>query len=309
MAIGLVLKAQSGSFHVESAGVLYRCGLRGRLRLERGRKVFPVAVGDRVGFTPGEELEGGLRAGVIDRVEPRISKLSRRASGRGDTEQILVANLDTLLIVTAVREPVFRRGFIDRLIVSAESGGMEPVLVMNKMDLSKEEGAPEEVLGVYEALGYRVFRTSVSEGTGLEALGEFIHRRMSVMIGPSGAGKSSLAAAIEPGLELRISAVSSKTGKGRHTTTHLELHPLSGGGYMADTPGVREFGLWEVEPGELRHYFREMEALEGECHFSECSHSHEPKCAVQDAVARGEIDRERWRSYCRLLSSLQSKSG
>jgi ribosome biogenesis GTPase len=310
LAQGIVLKAQSGSFLVDGGGAVYRCRLRGRMRLDRGRAVLPVAVGDRVEFSP--TAEGTPREspeGAIEKVLPRRSKLSRRASGRQDVEQVLVANLDTLLVVVSVAQPIYRRGLVDRLFVSGEVGGLEPVLVMNKMDLAGEGSEVSSDLAVYEGLGYDVFPTSAVTGEGVGELADRVRGAMSVMVGPSGTGKSSLVNRIEPGLRVRTKEISRKTSKGRHTTTHLELHSLGGGGYMADTPGIREFGLWDVPPGDLHLYFPEMEPYQGSCRFSPCSHSHEPDCAVKEAVEEGRIDRGRHESYCRLLESILEKRG
>jgi ribosome biogenesis GTPase len=217
---------------------------------------------------------------------------------------ILGANLDIIVLVFAARSPEPNTRLLDRMLVASERGGIEPVICVNKMDLAERPAETERLFETYGGLGYRLLFASAKNRTGIEDITALMSGKISLFAGPSGAGKTSLIAAIQPGLELRVAAVSDRTGKGRHTTTHFELHPLAGGGYLADTPGIREFGVWGVTPPELGAYFREFAPFLGECRFSTCTHSHEPSCAVKEAVASGAIASHRYESYLRILDTI-----
>jgi ribosome biogenesis GTPase len=295
---GLVLAAQSGFFTVEpdGAGPL-TCRLRGRLK--RGRRTSDlVVIGDRVEITvtsPGE--------GMIERVLPRRSRLSRPRPGRGGAarEDVVVANVDQLLAVFACAHPAPHLRMLDRFLVAAEYNELAAVVVATKVDLVGEPSA-RELFGVYEAAGYRVLYTSVRANVGLAELERSLVGRVSALAGPSGAGKSSLLNALQPGLRLATADVSDAVGKGRHTTVMARLLPLDGRGWVADTPGLRELGLWRIPAAALASCFRELRPVAGACQYDDCRHVHEPGCAVREAVTAGTVSAARYDSYLRLLA-------
>lgn len=300
--IGLVRSAVGGVYEVEvhqegaSAGDVVQASLRGRLKQEQ-RTGDAVVVGDGVDVRAHDD--GGH---TIERVHDRRTELARRAPGGGrHRAKVMVANVDQLVAVFALAHPAPRLRMLDRFLVLAESSGMDAVIVANKTD----RAGPEEraVFEIYERIGYPVLYASAAEGMGTDQLRERLRDRISVLAGPSGVGKSSLLNAIQPGLSLRTAEVSERVRKGRHTTVSAQLIPLECGGYVADTPGLRELGLWQVEPEDLDLYFPELAPhLEG-CRFGRsCSHSHEPGCAVLEAVAAGEVSEARLASYRALLA-------
>lgn len=292
---GLVVRAQSGFFEVATAQGVLTAEVRGRLKQVR-RKSDLMALGDRVRVRrtdPGH--------GLIEAVEPRKSVLSRRDPGLR-REQVLVANPDQMVFILSAAEPAptpRHRRLLDRLLVVAERERLPAVVVVNKVDLTGRE-AGAQLFADYARLDYPVLPTSARSGEGIEALRESLAGRISVLAGPSGVGKSSLLNAIQPGLGLATKAISHSTGKGTHTTVFPALIPLEVGGYVADTPGVKAFVLWDVEPDELDAYFRELAPLVPQCAFNDCTHLHEPGCAVLAAVADGSVSEARYDSYRRL---------
>ena len=298
---GRVIRARTGFYDVQHGNLTLRCTLRGTLkrkrRSETGRRLYadPVAVGDWVVFTQLDEEEG-----VVEDILPRETKFSRQYAGKqGDIEQVIVANAHQIVAVASTLMPPLNFRTLDRFLILAEAGDMEAVICLNKMDLvettQREEFADAFVN--YEKLGYQVLYTSINIPESLEALHDALKDKFSVIVGASGVGKSSLLNALQPNLGLRVGEVGIKTQKGRHTTTLVELFPLDFGGEVADTPGIREVGLWGVDTENLEHYFPEMEPYLGTCKFNDCAHVAEPDCAVQDAVESGEIHPERYRSY------------
>ena len=289
---GLIVKAQSGFFTVETGQGLITCQLRGRLK--QGRAVGDLAaVGDRVQVSVLPD-----RTGVIEQVEDRkrlIARLDPRP--QGVYQQILLANPDQAVFVFACAHPDPRLRMLDRFLVIAEKQRIPAVIVANKIDLVKKPG---DIFGLYEPIGYHVLYTSAQTGAGLDEFHAQLKGRISALAGPSGAGKSSLLNAIQPGLGLAISEVSVAINKGKHTTVVRELFPLQGGGYVADTPGWRSLALWDTQPEELDGYFPELASLVAGCQFSDCTHSHEPGCAVLAALKAGKIHPERYESYRRL---------
>ena len=283
---------------------MLRCQLRGRVkraqRSAKGRQIYadPVAVGDEVVVTPRDNEEG-----VIEEILPRRTKFSRRYPGKRDAiEQIVVANADQVVIVLSTRLPDFNLRFLDRFLILAEVGEMDAVVCLNKIDLidSAERQELRSILSAYEQLGYPVIFTSINHSESIQAFRDALRDRFSVVVGASGVGKSSLLNAVQPGLGLRVGEVGLKTGKGRHTTTLVELFPLEFGGEVADTPGIREVGLWGVDTENLDLYFPEMEPYLGECKYTDCIHVSEPRCAITDAVNTGKISDVRYQSYISL---------
>lgn len=274
-------------------GRIYQCWVRGVLKSMSTDLRHVVATGDRVVITPSGESEA-----AIERVEPRTSVICRTSRGR---RHILVSNVDRVLIVSSAAEPRLKPNLIDRLIVTAEKHGVEPLICINKVDLV-DPADLQPLVGVYGQLGYPVVLVSATMGWGIVALREFLRGRQSVVTGQSGVGKSSILNAIEPGLGLSVGEVSEENQKGRHTTTSASLIPLSFGGYVVDTPGVRQFQLWDVIPEEVAGYYREIRPYVNACKYPNCSHTHELECAVKSAVADNQIDVRRYESYCALYA-------
>ncbi len=290
---GRVISVHGAVSLVQSdAGRLHRCATRGLLKTLSTDHLHVVAAGDRVMFRPeGDE-------GLIERIEPRRGVLSRANRGR---RHVLVANVDQLLIISSAAEPVLKPNLIDRMIVTAEKAHIRPVICINKVDLI-EPADLQPLIGVYGQMGYQVILVSALTGAGVQHMRRLLQGCESVVAGQSGVGKSSLLNAIEPGLDLRIAAVSRENQKGRHTTSAAQLIPLAAGGFVVDTPGIRQFQLWDVIPQEVGGYYRDIRPYVSLCRFPDCTHTHEADCAVKDAVADGRVDTRRYGSYCQLFA-------
>lgn len=297
---GRVLQAAGGVYTVElDGGRLLEAVLRGRIKREE-------RTGDRV--VAGDEVEVALAAdgsATIETVRPRRTELARRAPGHGRTARAMVANVDRVAAVFAYERPMPRLRLLDRFLVLAESNDLPAVVIANKLDLRGDD----DPFALYERVGYEVLRTSVTTGAGLERLGELLAAGTTVLTGPSGVGKSSLLNALDPTLSLRVGEVSEAVGKGRHTTVTARLIPLEGGGYVADTPGLRELGLWSLEPELLAQEFREFRPFLDGCRFGHsCHHDSEPGCAVRQAIQDGEIAPARHESYLALRAELEQSA-
>ena len=303
---GIVLQARSGRHRVQTGDGFVTCHLRGKLKKVR-LSTDLIATGDWVHWRatrPGR--------GVIEEVLPRETQLSRRRPGHIEAEQVIVANPDQVVYIFSVREPFPRLRMLDRLLVIAENNDLPAIICANKVDLLDCGGDPAAnavdearvLFGLYEDIGYPVLYTSAFTGQGIDTLRERLRGQLSVLCGPSGVGKSSLLNAIQPELGLAVREISRATGKGRHATVSVRLWPLHDGGYVADTPGLREAGLWDIEPEELAWHYVEIRPYLSDCRFSSCTHTHEPDCAVQAAVQAGAISEVRYDSYCRLLAGV-----
>ncbi len=291
---GLITKAQSGFFWVETGEGIIVCQLRGKLKQGRAKGDI-AALGDSVEITV---LDDG--SGVVEFVEERrqlIARIDPRPNGV--YQQVLLANPDQAVFVFACANPNPKLRMLDRFLVIAEKQKIPVVLVANKIDLVEE---PKDSFGMYEAIGYRVIYTSTKNQTGLEELRTQLQKKISAFAGPSGVGKSSLLNALQPGLGLAVNEISSAMNKGRHTTVVRQMFALEGGGYVADTPGWKSLGLWDTEPEEIDAYFPELRSLVQNCQFSDCTHQHEPGCAVLTALKAGKIHPERYESFVRLRS-------
>jgi ribosome biogenesis GTPase / thiamine phosphate phosphatase len=291
--LGRVLRVQGLHSTVQlEDGSLRRCATRRLLKTLSTDQRHVVAAGDLAWVRPE-----GANEGIIERIEPRRGVLSRTSRGR---QHVLVANVDQVLAIVSAAEPRLKPHLVDRYLVAAEKSGVEPVVCINKIDLI-DAADLQPLVGVYSQLGYRVLLVSAARGWNIEPLRRLLKGRQSVVAGQSGVGKSSLLNAVQPGLELRVRSVSAENEKGRHTTTTAELIPLECGGYVVDTPGIRQFQLWDVIPAEVSGYFREFRPYVSRCRYPDCTHVHEEPCAVKDAVADGYIDVRRYESYLRML--------
>jgi ribosome biogenesis GTPase len=309
---GRVLRVHGLWSVVESEdGRPYRCAVRRLLKSLVTDERSIVTTGDRVWFRPANPQEQNSVAadqapeampeGLIERVEPRHGVLTRASRRR---EHVLVANVDQLVIVMSLVEPDLKPHLIDRYIAAAEQGGLTPVVCLNKADLVPAE-ALQPLIGAYSQLGITEFLTSAHTGQGLDRLHRLLVGRTTVFSGQSGVGKSSLLNALQPGLGLRVREVSESTQKGRHTTTTAELIRLDFGGWVVDTPGLRQLQLWNIRPEEMEGFFREFRPYVPLCAFPDCTHTHEAGCAVKRAVARRQISERRYTSYLGLFEGAE----
>lgn len=294
MLPGLITSAQSGFFTVTTRQVDLVCTLRGKLK-QKSRTGDLAAIGDRVLVRQTE-----AERGVIFEIEPRQSLIARQApTPRGEYQQIIIANPDQIIYVFACSQPAPRIRMLDRFLVIAEKQNIPAAIVANKVDLVGMDHAHQQ-FDHYQPLGYRVFYTSTRTHIGIDDLHAYLIDKISALAGPSGVGKSSLLNAIQPGLGLAVQHTSVATGKGRHTTVDSRLIRLEGGGYVADTPGLRSLALWDIEAEELDGYFPEIKPLVSLCQFNDCTHITEPGCAVREAADKGTIHPDRYESYVRL---------
>jgi ribosome biogenesis GTPase len=290
---GLVVRSTAGFVDVRIDGDVVQARMRGRLK-NTPRTTDLCVIGDQVMVSQPDE-----QSFVVVEVLPRATRFSRRQPGRGPRkEDVLVANLDQLMITFCHGRPALNIRLLDRFLVIAEHQHIQPVIVMNKADL-REPGDPSWQR-VYESIGYPVLTVSAGTGDGMGALTAALRGKISAFVGPSGVGKSSVINRILPDLDLSIASVSDHHGKGRHTTRVASLYALPEGGFLADTPGIRELGTWALPIEHLDQCFPEFSAYRERCAFRSCSHTHEPQCAVVDAVNAGDVDRERYESYVRL---------
>lgn len=291
---GRVLERDGAGYRVLVATTEYRAVLRGRVK----RDADKLIAGDIVELEP--EAGGELLA--ITGVEPRRTVLERRVpDGRGTRP--VAANVDEVFVVTSVQDPAPVPQLLDRLLVLAEVSSIPATLVITKIDLAK----PDELVERFRLTGYPICQTSAATGAGVDAFGETLRRHTSVVTGASGVGKSSLLNAVQPGLGLRVGAVSEKSRRGRNTTVSAVMIPLARGGFLVDTPGFSDVGLWGVDPRELASCFPEMRPFIGTCRFNDCLHQHEPGCKVLEAVERGEILPDRLKSYQLLLEEVRAE--
>ncbi len=297
MLSGTVLQGLGGVYEVQTPDGVVEAVLRGRIKRDE-RTGAKVVVGDRVDVD--EERAGEETVWAIVRVHDRTTVLARRAPGKAPRPKAIVANVDQVLIVFAAAHPDPHLRMLDRFLVIAADSDIAPLIIVNKTDRSGMDAA-RAIFRPYERAGYPVLYTSAKQNQGVDAVREALCGRLSALMGPSGVGKSSLLNEVQPGLGLRVAAISEAVNKGRHTTVTAQLIPLECGGWVADTPGLRELGLWQVERDQLQFYFPEFEPLLGGCRYPTCTHTHEPGCAVHAAATAGEIDFGRYDSYRRMF--------
>lgn len=311
---GMVYRKATGQYWVSHDDQSVPCSLSNKLRkrliypiadptsfrrrvmaVQDIRQIDPVAIGDRVRY-----VDAADGSGMIVEILPRRNRLVRRAAGNKPLEQVIVANVDRVVTIMAAAQPSPRWELLDRYLAAAADLDLPALILITKTDLVDPAAIQEEV-ETYRRIGYPVLLTSAVSGEGIAAFRRALAGRLSVLIGLSGVGKTTLLNTIQPGLGLRVGEVSRATNKGKHTTTNLEMFPLDGGGHLVDTPGMREFGLWDVQGGDLAATFLEMRPYLGHCRFGAgCTHAHEPGCAIKEAVAAGHIAPRRYQSYLKM---------
>ena len=296
---GMVMQSTGSWYEVRTDdGDVVRCRLRGQFRIKGIKTTNPVVVGDRVEFII--ESDG---CGYIVAIAPRKNYIDRKSTNLSKISHIIAANIDRAFLVVTLREPRTSLGFIDRFLVAAEGFRIPCCLVFNKMDMYDEDERAEiaRLREIYESIGYQTLCTSVVTGEGIGEMASMMSGRVSLCSGHSGVGKSALINTIDPSLNLRIGAISEVHEKGKHTTTFATMFPV-GDGFIIDTPGIKEFGLIQYKPEEIRDYFPELRRYNNRCRFSDCSHTHEPGCKVLEALDRGEIAPHRYENYLNILN-------
>jgi ribosome biogenesis GTPase / thiamine phosphate phosphatase len=298
--IGTVVKSYGKYYTIEYEGRNINCTLRGRLRKDKRLEKYsePVAVGDIVEFELDSE-----GAGAIELVRERINTFTRRYKD-SDHDDLIAANLDRIVVIQGFGKPRLNLRFVDRLLVRGEKEGIPVLLCVNKLDLAGNNDI-DGLHAYYRGYDPEIMLMSAITGEGLDGLKNALTGKLSILIGNSGVGKSSLLNGMYPDLDLRTTEVSESTGKGRHTTTNVEMFRLDGDTRIIDTPGLREFGLMDIEPHELGIYFMEFGTLSGKCGFSPCTHDHEPECEIKKQVEQGKISEERYISYLNILATLK----
>lgn len=323
---GVVYRKSTGVYTVSTGSQMVACAISSKLRktlihptADRSsvphqkvqavrdiEMVDPVAIGDVVTF-----IDNGDGSGMITEVHERKNALTRQAPGKKPLEQVIVANVDQMIAVFAAAQPKPQWHLLDRYLASAEACDIPAVICITKYDLVRGTRAEDEIVEeveTYRAAGYPVLLTSASDGEGVDDFRALVSGRVSVLVGKSGVGKSSLLNAVEPGLGIRVNQINTVIDKGRHTTTHLEMFALQSGGAVIDTPGMKQFGLWHVQPDEIALLFREMRPFVGTCKFGlRCSHEHEPGCAILRAVSDGQISARRHASYVQMFHHPQAE--
>ena len=288
------MRATGSWYEVLHEGEILRCRMRGKLRLRGVRSTNPIVVGDTVACECGEDGEW-----VIVDIAPRHNYIIRRASNLSKESHIIAANIDRAMLVVTLVEPVTATEFVDRFLVTCEAYKVPVTILLAKIDLLSEE-AIAEFHRIYEGAGYEVIDISATQGIGVERVKEMLAGKTTLLSGNSGVGKSTLIGAIDPTIEIRTGEISDSFHKGKHTTTFSTMYRTADG-FIIDTPGVKGFGLIDIDDKELWHYFPEMISRAGECRFFNCTHTHEPHCAVVAAVESGEISYSRYESYLKIL--------
>jgi ribosome biogenesis GTPase len=302
---GLVIKSTGSWFTVESEnGELFECKIKGKFRIKDIKSTNPVAVGDRVQFSVQSTSEN-KNVGLITSISDRKNYIIRRSQNLSKQSHIIAANIDQAVLVVTLYFPVTTTTFIDRYLASAEAYRIPVLIVFNKTDRLNKEQLIERnfLIDVYTKIGYQCISTSAQTLDGIEHLKEALKNKINVFNGHSGVGKSTLINIIEPGLKLKTMDISDIHNTGKHTTTYSTLYKISFGGYIIDTPGIKAFGMLEMEPWEISHYFPEIFKTSANCQYNNCSHTHEPGCAVKAAVEKNEIARSRFISYLGLLET------
>lgn len=306
MKEGVVIKSTGSWYIVKTHGEEpVSCKIKGRFRLNDLKSTNPVAVGDQVKYS----VETSMGTGVIEEIKERHNYIVRRASNLSRQTQILAANIDQAILVATINYPVTTPVFIDRFLASAEAYNIPTTIIFNKTDRYDHfhKDQLEETVEMYEKIGYNVLTTSAKQEENLEDVKELLKDKVSLLAGHSGVGKSTLVNRLEPSLHLKTGEISERHHTGRHTTTYAEMHPLGFGGYIIDTPGIRGFGLFNIEKEELAHYFIDIFKFASDCRYYNCTHFHEPGCAVKEAVEKGMIAPSRYNSYVSIYLNRDEK--
>lgn len=300
MPLGRVIKSTGSWYDVRNdAGEVVQCRLRGKIRLDGLRTTNPVAVGDWVNF----EKERDKDTCVIDKIMPRTNVIVRKSVNLSKESHIIASNVDQAILVATIAQPRTSTGFIDRFTVTAEAYHIPVVIVFNKCDLYNDEqnAVAEELMRVYNGIGYQSFVISAKTGYNCDRLKTIMKDKLSMFSGHSGVGKSALVNRLDPNLDIRVGEISEVHEKGKHTTTFAQMYELGFGGYIIDTPGIKEFALFDMEKETLAQRFPEMRALMHDCRFNNCTHLHEPHCAIKTAVEEGVIADWRYENYCNMM--------
>lgn len=299
---GIVYKS-TGSWYVVKTenGETYNCRIKGKFRMKGIKSTNPIAVGDVVDFELDQSSDEIF--GVIHDIHDRKNYIIRKSVNLSKQTHIIASNIDVVFLLVTINNPITTTSFIDRFLVAAEAYGIEAVLVFNKVDTFDEATLDDQLYlqAIYSEIGYQCLRVSAKEGKGISELKELMKDRVSMFSGHSGVGKSTLVNAIEPGLNLKTAEISEQHQQGQHTTTFAEMYDVSFGAKIIDTPGIRGFGMVDMEPEEIGDYFPEFFALKEHCKFNNCLHKEEPKCAVKEALENDEIAWSRYQSYLQIL--------
>ncbi|MCD6113219.1 MAG: ribosome small subunit-dependent GTPase A [Bacteroidales bacterium] len=297
---GIVIKSTGSWYVVKYGEEKIDCKIKGKLRIKGIKTTNPVAVGDRVDF----EILQKENIGVIRKINQRNNYIIRKATKLSKVSHIIASNIDQAFLIVTLAYPRTSTGFIDRFLVTAEAYNIPVIIVFNKIDIYNDEikKRQEELVEIYSKIGYKNISVSALRGDNIDLLKSLIKDKINLFSGHSGVGKSTLINVIQPGLNLRTSYISKQHNKGRQTTTNAEMLELSFGGYIIDSPGIKEFGLIDFKKDEVPHYFPEMRALMNDCKFNNCTHTHEPECAVKKAVENGDISTSRYNNYLSILN-------
>lgn len=306
MKKGIVIKSTGSWYTVKTTdGQLIESRIKGNLRIKGIRSTNPIAVGDLVELSEQKEdyKEHGDVVGFIHKIFPRKNYIIRKSSNLSKESHIIAANIDQAFLIVTIQFPVTTTTFIDRFLVSAEAYRIPCHLVFNKIDLCNDEQKQyiDNLISVYENVGYRCLKISAQTNEGMKALKDMMTGKSSVFSGHSGVGKTTIINVLQPGINLKTRPISEAHFSGKHTTTYSEMFELDFGGYIIDTPGIKGFGMLEMERWEISHYFPEMFRRLNECQFYNCTHTHEPNCAVKKSIEQGKIAKSRYNSYLGLL--------
>ena len=307
MIKGTVIKSTGSWYHVQTKDEVYQCRVTGKFRIEGLKLTNPVAVGDQVMIQLGKDEEVW---GTIKKILPRKNYVVRQSPRKKHFVHLLASNVDQAVLLVTIVEPKLKQGFIDRFLLMTEPYDIPVTIVFNKCDLYEEQDLDIYLYmkAIYESIGYQVLLCSALEGEGLDELREVLKDKVSLVAGQSGVGKSTIVNAIDDNLDIDTQELSDYSGKGMHTTTFAEMHPLSFGGQIIDTPGIKTLGFNHLEETDIAHNFRELFALSADCKFNNCMHRQEPKCAVKAALEEGIISDLRYSNYLQLLEEVEDQN-